>query len=69
MLDKVKIGAIVSAAVAVLGFFGITIPEDLEANIVALISAAIAIITYFTTAYVVRERKANVKGLLFKESP
>jgi quinol-cytochrome oxidoreductase complex cytochrome b subunit len=66
MLDKVAIGAIVSTAVLVLGLFGITIPPEIEVEIVAVVVGIITIVTYFTTSYVVVERKKNVDKLKTK---
>ena len=63
MLDKVSIGALVSAVVMLLGVFGINIPEEISSQIVAVAAGLIAIFTYFTTAFLVKERKQNTDKL------
>ena len=63
MLDKVWIGGLVAFAVTVLGFFGINIPEEISSQIVAVVAGIISIVTYFTTAFLVKERKKNTDKL------
>lgn len=66
MLDKVGIGALVAAVVTLLGVFGIDIPEDISNQIVGVIVGLISTVTYFATAFFVKERKQNADKLKFR---
>jgi len=66
MLNKVSIGALVSAMVLMLGVFGIDVPEEVSSNMVAVVAGLVSIFAYLGTAFFVKESDRKIKKLKTK---
>jgi len=66
MLNKVSIGAVVSAMVLMLGVFGIDIPEEVSSSVIAVVAGLVSIFAYLGTAFLVKESDRKIKKLKTK---